>query len=119
MNLPAQSPYWDDVLPLADMLAQAKFFMLEKGSHHGDLARCIMEEFEKSGQKWYRYRSLGHDSCGVTCEADGTMKATLIDYFAGQGQAELTTNSESVLQYIGDVMESRPRAEMTFEEANY
>ena len=110
MNLPTQSPHWDDVLPLADMLAQAKFFVLKKGDPHGDLVAVVMSE---DGPTRYIARWLGHDACGVTCEADGSFGRAGLATDLAAGRAELTTDKEAVLQYIGNVMECRPVAEFS------
>lgn len=108
---PAQSPDWDDVLPLADLLAAAKFFILRKGAPHGDLVDVVLSSEVTEGQLYYRIRALNHDAAGVTCVADGTIGATGIAYDMVCRTAELTGSTARVLRYIWEVMNCHPNAD--------
>lgn len=106
-----QSPYWDDVLPLDEMLQQSLFCLLLKKDPHGDCVAVVMQE---DGPTRFRARWLSHDACGITCDADGTLGKEWIDDDLAKGNAELTKDPEAVKRYIWEVMNCHPNTAKDF-----
>jgi hypothetical protein len=112
-----QSSDWDDMQPLAEMLAQAKYFVLTTNQPHGDLVEVVLGTYLKNGKPWLDCCALSHDSEGVTCESRHKMAASMIDYWMERGQAVLTKDHEEALHYIWQVMNCDPDTYTRFSQS--
>jgi hypothetical protein len=81
------------------------------------LAYIILQEFiGANGAKGYSFISLNHDQYGVESDADGSLKAELIDLYLEKGIGEITADKDAVLRHIWEVMNCHSNVEKLFSE---
>lgn len=106
MTLATQSPQWDCKFSLAELLSQAKFFILRKNSE--ELAYVVHKQVTANGFEVYHYYGLSHDRYGIAYNSDGSIRADYVANLIRQGLVELTQEPEAVFLHITECMNCLP-----------